>query len=364
VLADGVTPATFQAGFPLPVPITIPSNGIIQIPSSGPLNAQSYNYIPLNWKNPYVESWNFAVQQALPFHFSLDVAYVGNHGVDDPTSTSINSASVIGTGTAGEPGAPFKHTASVTQYFSGYSSNYQGLQVKLDRRFNAGLLITTSFSYQKTLGYQSDDDGGLTFFINQARNYAPTDFDRTFGFTQSYVYQLPFGKGKPWLNSGITSKVLGNWEVSGILTLMSGIPFFVTANGGSLNSPGSTQTANIVAPVTYPEGINVGNPWFSTSSFAQPVGVVFGNVGRNNMFGPGLFGLNLSLFKHFKITERFDLEVRGEGFQITNTPQFANPQTSLTSSTFGYVTGTLGSGSGVNGTGGGRAVELGVKVTF
>ena len=87
------------------------------------------------------------------------------------------------------------------------------------------------------------------------------------------------------------------------------------------------------------------------------------------MFGPGLFGLNLSLFKHFKITERFNLEVRGEAFQITNSPQFANPasanpQASLTSATFGYVTSTLGSGSGVNGTGGGRAIQLGAKVTF
>jgi hypothetical protein len=364
VLADNVTPATFQAGFPLPVPISIPSNGIIQIPNSGPLAAQAYNYIPLSWKNPHVESWNAAVQQALPFHFSLDVAYVGNHGVDNPTATSINSASVIGTGTAGEPGAVFHRTASTTQYFSAYSSSYNALQAKLDRRFNGGLLITTSFTFQKAMGFQSDDDGGLTFFINQQRNYAPTDFDRTFSFTQSYIYQLPFGKGKPWVNSGIASQIVGNWQLSGILTLMSGIPFFVTANGGTLNSPGSTQTANIVDPISYPKGINVGNPWFSTSSFAQPVGVVFGSVGRNDMFGPGLFGLNLSLSKHFKIAERIDTEIRAEGFQITNTPQFGNPQTSLTSSTFGYVTSTLGSGSGVNGTGGGRAIELGVKISF
>ena len=364
VLGDNVTPATFEAGFPLPVPVVIPANGIIQIPNSGQLDSQAYNYIPLNWKNPHVLSWNFAIQQALPYHFSLDVAYVGNHGVDVPTSTSINSASVIGTGTAGEPGAIFHRTASTTEYFAAYSSTYNGLQIKLDRRFAGGLLITTSFSWQKALGYQSDDDGGLTFFINQLRNYAPTDFDRQYGFVQSYVYQLPFGYGKKWMSSGLVSRVLGNWEVSGILTLDSGIPFYVTANGGSLNSPGSTQTANLIAPVTYPKGINIGNPWFSTTSFAQPVGVVFGNVGRNDIFGPGLFGLNLSLFKHFKVTERFNVEIRGEAFQITNSPQFNNPSSSLTSSTFGYVNSTLGSGSGVNGTGGGRAIQLGAKVTF
>jgi TonB dependent receptor len=88
VLADNSTPATFQAGFPGPVPI--PSNGIIQIPNSGPLNSQAYSYIPTNWKNPYVESWNIAIQQALPHHFTLDVAYVANHGVDTVASPNIN----------------------------------------------------------------------------------------------------------------------------------------------------------------------------------------------------------------------------------------------------------------------------------
>jgi hypothetical protein len=147
--------------------------------------------------------------------------------------------------------------------------------------------------------------------------------------------------------------------------MLTGTPFTITANGGSLNSPGSTQTANQIAPVTYPHGINVGNVWFSTSSFAQPVGAgVFGTAGRNSIFGPGLFGLSASLFKHFKITERVGAEFRAEAFQITNTPQFGNPQASLTSSTFGDITGTVGSGSGVNGTGGGRALQLAIKLNF
>jgi hypothetical protein len=118
-------------------------------------------------------------------------------------------------------------------------------------------------------------------------------------------------------------------------------------------------------------GINVGNPWFSTSSFAQPTGVRFGTTGRDILSGPGLFALNLSLFKHFKIRERFDLELRCETYNSTNTPQFQNPgvsgsppNASLTSPTFGDVTSTLSSGTGVNSTGGGRAVQLGVKLSF
>ncbi len=82
------------------------------------------------------------------------------------------------------------------------------------------------------------------------------------------------------------------------------------------------------------------------------------------MSGPGLFALNMSLLKHFKVTERTDVELRAESFNVTNTPEFSNPQISLTSSTYGYVTGTVGSGTGVNGTGGGRALQLGARVTF
>lgn len=365
VLADGASPASFQAGFPLPVPVVIPSNGIIQIQPGTALNSQSYTFLPTNWKNPYVESWNIAVQQALPYHFTLDVAYVGNHGVDTVASTGINSASVAGTGTAGEPGAIFGRTAGTSEYFDAFSSSYESLQVKLNRRFSTGLSITTSFTWQKAMSFQSDDDGGLVFFINQQRNYAPTDFNRTLSFIQSYVYELPFGPGKKWAEHGVASKVIGGWQVSGILTLLTGTPFYMGANGGSLNSPGSSQTANQIAPVTYPKGIGVGHPWFSTSSFSQPVGAgVFGTVGRNDMYGPGLFGLNLSLFKHIRITERINAEIRAEAFQLTNTPQFGNPSASLTSSTDGYVTGTVGSGSGVNGTGGGRAIQLGVKLNF
>ena len=105
-----------------------------------------------------------------------------------------------------------------------------------------------------------------------------------------------------------------------------------TASGTSLNTPGETQTANQVGPVQILHGINTGNPWFSLGSFTQPSGVAFGTSGRNILSGPGLFGLNLALSKTFKLTERFRAEVRAETFNFTNTPQFNNPTTSLTSS--------------------------------
>jgi hypothetical protein len=181
---------------------------------------------------------------------------------------------------------------------------------------------------------------------------------------QSYVYPLPFGVGRKWLTKGPATWVLGGWQLSGFLTLLTGTPFYVTASGSSLNTPGETQTADQTGPVSILHGINLGNPWFSTGSFLQPTGVRFGTSGRNILSGPGLYALNLSIGKHFKFSERFDLELRAETFNVTNTPQFGNPNGSLTSSTFGAVTGTVGSGTGVNGTGGGRALQLGVRANF
>jgi hypothetical protein len=181
---------------------------------------------------------------------------------------------------------------------------------------------------------------------------------------QSYVYSLPYGPGRSQLH-GPVNYLLGGWQISGILTLESGSPIEdVSASGSSLNTPGEQQTADQVGPVSYPKGINVGNPWFSTSSFASPTGVRFGTSGRNPFSGPGLFILNASLVKNVKFRERVNIEIRGEAFNITNTPEFSNPNTSITSSTYGYVTGTLSSGTGVNGTGGGRALQLGTKITF
>jgi hypothetical protein len=357
-------PATFQQGFPAPVPVAVPSNGILS--AGGTLLSQSMFIINQNFKNPSVESWNFAIQQSLPLKLVLDVAYVGLHGVDTVANININnSMSQLGGGTAGQPlNIAFGKTAATTLYWAGYSSSFNSLQAKLDRRFG-DFNILTSFTWGKAMDYQTGDDGNLEWLIDQPRNYARADFDRTLNYTQSLVYRLPWGVGKKFLNQGPMASLLGNWQISGTITALTGTPIgLVGASGSSLNTPGENQTANQVGPLQILHGINVGNPWFNTSSFTQPTGVAFGSTGRNIFSGPGLFTVNLSAFKNFRFKERYNIELRAESFNFTNTPQFSNPQTSITSSTYGYVTGTIGSGTGVNGTGGGRAVQLGVKVTF
>jgi hypothetical protein len=350
--------ATFQAGMPAPTPIVVPANGIITNPDP----TSTYTVTPLNYIVPYVEAWNLAVQQSLPYRFTIDVAYVGSHGVNTMAAPNINAGLIIGAGAKGQPEYP--RTVSTTVYFQGHSSTYNALQVKLDRRFSSGLGITTAFTWQKAMSYQNNDDGAVDFYVGGQRNYARADFDRTLNFIQSYIYELPFGKARHWLTRGPAAAIVGGWKVSGILSARTGTPLTFMGNGGTLNLPSSSQTADQVAAIQTPGGINTGNPWFSKSSFAEPVGLRFGTSGRNIWSGPGLFSLNGAIFRRIDLTERYVLELRAEAFNLTNTPQFANPNTSLTSSSFSYVTSTLSSGTGVNGTGGGRAAQLSVKVRF
>jgi hypothetical protein len=374
VLADGVTVASFGAGFPAPVPVTIPSNGII--PANTPqLTNQVYYYIPLTYKNPYVMSWNVAVQQAFLQNYSLQVAYVANHGVSIDGSQNINLPSTYGGGAASEPEKiAFGRTAATNQYFMGFSSNYQSLQIQLTKRFSQGLAFTSAFTWGKELNYGSDDDGGLMFFINTRRNYAPADYDRARNFEQNITYELPFGRGHSYLRSGLGDMVAGGWKVTGILSLVSGLPFTVSANGGTLNTPGTNQTANLTGSVQVLHGIGPGHQWLNPSSFTQPTGCTsspclnpgLGNTGRNQFRGPGYIQDNVSLFKSFSLYREVALETRIDAIQLSNTPQFNNPNTgSISASNFGQVTSTLGSGQGaVNGIGGGRSVQGSMTLTF
>jgi hypothetical protein len=361
ILPDGSV-ASFQKGFPAPVLAPIPTNGIITNPDKN----TAYFTINKDFHNPYVKQWNFAIQRALPMGFTLDTAYVGNHGVHSVINYNLNATTTkTNLGNAGLPQFnSFGRTAATNFLFAGYSTHYHALQMKLDRRSVGGLTITTSYTWAKGMGYQSGDDGGLAqnWYIDQRRNYARNDFDRTHTFVQSYVYDLPFGKGKAFLNSGIASRVVGGWKANGVLTLMTGTPLTIGANGTSLNTPGNNQTADQVKEVQILHGVNIGNPWFDPTAFTQPTAAgVFGNSGRGLMSGPGFFNLDASLFKVFAIREKFKLEVRGEAFSVTNTPQFNNPNTGVNNynadpskNTFGVITGS----------GGARTLQLGARLTF
>lgn len=355
LLSNG-QPASMASGFPALAAASIPPNGIIT-------NARDavYTVVNLDYREPYLEFWNVSVQRALPKNFVLEAAYVGNHGVRVPAVYNLNAGLVAGAGAKGRPLFPRKSDTNFL--FLPTSSNYNALQVKLDRRFTGGFLLTTAYTYGKALGYKTDGGGvgSISNYLNFRWNYAPVDYNRTHTFVQSYVYDLPFGKGKPFVQSGIGNRLLGGWQVSGIMTIMSGLPLNFTASGVGLNAPGTTQVPNINGPFRVLHGVAT-QPWFDTSVFTTPAGPVFGNLGRNVFSGPKFFNLDAAVFRRVAFSERIGLELRAEAFGLTNTPQFGLPVTNLTSPNFGFVTGTVSGATG--GATGSRSVELGAKITF
>ena len=186
---------------------------------------------------------------------------------------------------------------------------YNGLQVKLDKRFSGGFSITTAYTWSKSMGYQSED-AGIDFYINGRRNWHVLDFNRTHYFVQSYVYELPFGKGKKMLQSGPAR--LGCWAAGRSTASSASHPARRSNFAGTtavLKAPGNTNTLNWFGPggIQITKGNGRTAPWFknticnfnaakgalvTTDCFAQPGAEngglpEFGNLGWNNINGPG-----------------------------------------------------------------------------
>jgi hypothetical protein len=129
--------------------------------------------------------------------------------------------------------------------------------------------------------------------------------------------------------------IAGGWQLNGILSRMSGTSFTVASAGTSLNAPGNSQRANQVdSNVQILGGHGPGAPYFDPTAFAPVTAVSFGTSGRNILLGPGILNMDASLFRDFRLTERFKLQFRAESFGLTNTPQFGNPAATVSSATF------------------------------
>jgi len=306
-------------GVPATPTVAFPSNGtLIESAANGTIGLANL-LIPLNFRNAYVSSWNAVVQQAMAHDKSLQIAYVANHGTRIDVAQNINQPLIYGQSATYDPfnhaadgvTPTFLKTAAVTQYFLGYSTNYESLQVQLSRRMHNGLAFSTGFTWGKAQGYGTGpQDGNILFWSGPVRrNYNLVDFDRKLNFEQTVTYELPAGPGHVLFASGPAAYVLGGWRLSAIISAVSGLPF--TISTGSATG-GTTQTVNQVAPyqVTHAVagGTNAAVTWFNPASFVAPPGCTYlaggppcavGNTQRNQFRGPAYFSDNLSLFKSF-----------------------------------------------------------------
>ena len=348
---DFIVDGTF-ASLPPVQTIPIPSNGQIN-----PAPNQAFFVIPSRNRTPYVQNYNLTYQRELVHGIAFDIGYVGSLGRQLPFNRSLNAA-VPGAGSAGLPFfVQFGRTAAVSLRANGISSNYNSLQTNLSKRFSNGFSFTVAYAYAKSLDVGSNQPG-FTDNLDLRRQYGPSDFDQTHLLTISHLYELPFGKGKKFLNNGgVGSFILGGWQINGIFRSATGTPFTPTADATACNCPGNGNFADAVAPVQMVGGIGPGQTWFSTSSFAVPGTNRFGNAGRNSIRGPRLTNYDFSVFRTFSMSDRFKLEYRAEFYNLSNTPHFANPNGNVSSASFGTITGTL------NGYGN-RQVQMALRLKF
>ncbi|MGC4049535.1 MAG: TonB-dependent receptor [Paludibaculum sp.] len=326
------------------IPICCPdiSKGRIPLPSS---DEMGYPIANEELKRGYIQSWNFIVEHKLPGEFLTSIGYVASASVNGFAFLDINASQIPGSGNDGRLlYQRFGRTATTREWNGRTHSNYHSLQASVNRRLTSGLLIKAAYTYSHAIDQASYGDW-TAFNWNAAsvfdRNRANSNFNIPHTFQLGYVYELPFGPTRKWAKSGIPSAILADWQFNGLLAAYQGRQFTVTASGSSLNMPGNLQTADQVKPSVAKLGL-VGDDgtWFDTSAFARPTGVRFGTVGRNTMHGPGVINADLSLYRTFKITEQLNVQFRGESFNLSNTPHFANPNGSANSSNFGRILAT------------------------
>ena len=379
---NGFVPVgSLATGFSTPSVFDIPSSGVIDASLAILKNSALY-YAPPGLKEGKLHSYNVAFQRQLPWNFAVDAAYVGNYGRGILANIDLNAATAQGLSTFNSttkafndnPARPlfnsFGRTASVTTRVP-TDTHYNSLQIKVDRRFSKGLLVTSNYTLSRAISASGDDNGGIDTPVNPKLDIGRTGFDRTHAFNSSFVWQIPFAEK----THGVAKWALDGWQVSGIFTRLSGTPLDFTTSGTDLHAPGNTQRPNISGTPKVFGKVGQGSLWFDTSVFSTPAASIqipgttdilakyapFGQLTRNGSInGPGYLMLDGTIIKKLRFTERIGGELRVDAFNILNHPNFSNPNTSVTSMTFGQVTGTTPFNNYSNA----RVLRFGTRVTF
>lgn len=345
-LNPGLLSTTSQVGIPT---LSLPdiSSGILPLPTN-----LSTSTIPQDFRRGYIESYNLSVQREIPGGLVANVAYVGTHAIRQQSNVNINAAAP-GTGTAGRllnvMYGPNTNVTDINSALPFRGSIYNGLQTQLSRTSSKHGSTGVIYTFSKAMNISDNSQAnGLSFAYPTYwdRNWALAGYDRKHNFQWWTSYNLPFGAGQTFLNHGLSGYVVGGWKISTVLSRVSGSPFSVTASGGLLNAPGNTQLADQDFTVNAVSNTNINgnrqyiNPAaFKDVSTANGVTVPrFGTSGRNSVRGPGLFNLDVSLKRSFPLYDSLALDLMAEAFDITNTPQFANPASNIASGGFGVIT--------------------------
>jgi hypothetical protein len=314
---------------------------------------------------PFMQQWFLGFQYALPSNTVAQISYVGSHGAD--LFGLFNGNEAVPTADQNSPTAGRRPDpnidAGIDTLRSNLFSNYNGLQLRLEKRFSNGLQFEAAYTYSHALDDASDaslgsqNQGDFRLQTEPYLEYGNADFDVRHRFVVNFVYDLPFGNGQHFGSNltGIANQIVGNWQVTGIVSAQTGNWFTATddlvnisnsdCGGGVFNCARPNVVGNPNAAPCVPGTL------FNTCAFV-PNGVLgtFGDAGRNIIRGPGLQNWDLSFIKQFPVKEQMHFEFRAEFFNIWNhpNPQFADPTTTNENfstergtSQFGFATASL-----------------------
>lgn len=307
---------------------------------------------------PVTYQWNFNVQHEIAPSTVVEIGYVGNRGVSQPNRWDANAARFdndLNNRTPIQSRRPYQNVGFVSGNTSRAWSNYNALNLRVERRYSGGITFLSNYTWSKAMGIRGHDNWTVMDIDNIRLNYGPMN-DFTHRWVMSYVWDLPFGPGKMFLSDarGVLKHVVGGWQTNGIVNVLSGTAL-------SLSSPVNNDLGNRAG--NRPDRIGDGNlpvaerrveRWFDTTAFVNPLVGRYGNAGDGILRGPGLVNFDLSVFKNFNVTESATFQFRGEFFNALNQVNLNNPSTNTGDPRFGRITGA----------GAARAIQLGLKFLF
>lgn len=337
------------------IPVPSLGNGIVPIPN----NVTAFT-IPLDFDRGYIESWNVTFEREFFEGLTGEIGYVATRQNRQLGFRELNYAP-IGGGAAGQIlNRQFGRTANTLLVTPIGDTRYDSLQARLQRHFNGWYSVEAAYTWGKSITTSGTNNSDTRLPINIPEFYhlnrSLSGFDRTHNFQLTNITELPFGRGRQLLaNRGLLTALASGWQISNVISLMSGQPFSIGSSASSLNAPGNTQRADQVKDtVEKPGGIGPGQPWFDPTAYAPVNEARFGTAGFNSLRGPGVANWDLGLHRRFQLSAGFDLQFRADAFNVTNTPKFNNPRSTAGSSGFGEIFSSYGQ----------REIRLGLRLGF
>jgi TonB dependent receptor len=314
----------------------------------------SYDFLPTQ----YAMEWFLDIQRQLPLDTVFTLSYLGSGTRHLTQLLDVNQPLTPGAASV-QSRRPRTQFSSVGIRAPLGNASYQALAAKVEKRYSKGLTVLASYTWSHAIDDAIETDTnaggqGLENNYDVQRSRGNSLFDLRHVFVGSVVYDMPFGKGRTWMNrGGPIDWVLGGWQVGGIVTLRSGLPFTPLVST-DISNTGTTNHPNRIGNGNLDPGSRTLGRWFDLSAFEIPTALTCGNSERNILYGPPSRNMDLKLGKNFHIGETKRVEFRAEAFNFTNTPHFNLPNVNI----------NMPQGGTISGAGEGRDVQLGLKFIF